>query len=546
VIYAIADNILSPLGSTTKENFEAVLRAQSRISSYAQVHGHALMEPFVGSLMGELPQIAGYSAFEAMCIRSAEAAIRDAELDAAADDCLFVVSTTKGNIWDSPAESAARIAGYFGNRVRPVVVSTACTSGVSAQVVAHRLLAAGRCKTAVVVGCDVQTPFIVSGFQSFKALSAEPCRPFDAKRSGLNAGEAAATLILQRSDEQRPGAWQLLVGSIHNDANHISGPSRTAEGSLRCLEDALALLPAEELAFVSVHGTGTAYNDEMESIALFRAGLSEVPVSALKGNYGHTMGAAGLLETILSMHAASEGVILPSKGYQEQGTTYPVNLSQEPRTTDKRAFIKLLSGFGGVNAAVAWRKINDNTDNILQDQHRPAPFDIVESTQVELSSEKGDDLVALFRERVGGYPKFFKMDMLSRLGFLATELLLQQTGETLDSERTALIFANRSSSVKNDTDYQATISDPDNYYPSPALFVYTLPNIVTGEVAIRQHLYGETAFYVLQEETDMQPLVETTMAQPSIDSAIVAWLECRADGTFEAKAKLIKKTKKNK
>ena len=142
-----------------------------------------------------------------------------------------------------------------------------------------------------------------------------------------------------------------------NDANHISGPSRTGEGSYRCLQ---ALdIDKVELAFVSVHGTSTLYNDEMESIALDRAGLSEVPMFSLKGIYGHTMGAAGVLETILSMQAVEHGVVYGTRGFDTLGVSRQVSVSAEMRTTDKQSFVKLLSGFGGCNAAMKFRLTRD-------------------------------------------------------------------------------------------------------------------------------------------------------------------------------------------
>lgn len=94
----------------------------------------------------------------------------------------------------------------------------------------------------------------------------------------------------------------------------------------------------------------------MESIALHRAGLDDVPVNGLKGFYGHTLGAAGVIETILSMAAADRGIILPTRGFCETGTTYPLNLSSDIRKSDRKTFIKILSGFGGSNAGIAYRK----------------------------------------------------------------------------------------------------------------------------------------------------------------------------------------------
>ena len=200
----------------------------------------------------------------------------------------------------------------------------------------------------------------------------------------------------------------------------------------------------------------------MGAVAGHRAGLEQVPVTALKGVFGHTMGAAGLLETILSLHALEEGIILPSKGFCEQGTTYPVNLSTTLRQTDKRTMIKLLSGFGGVNAAVAWT----HTSHILTTTCSEQEWDVLD----EMTINETDDLVKLYRTQVGDWPKFFKMDQLSRLGFLSVELLLQHLRATysdfeINTEKCDLLIANRSASLKNDKDYQQKIFDDEHYYP---------------------------------------------------------------------------------
>ena len=143
---------------------------------------------------------------------------------------------------------------------------------------------------------------------------------------------------------------------IRNDANHISGPSRTGEGSYNALQAVLPCVEREELAFVSVHGTSTLYNDEMESIALDRAGLTDLPVSALKGTFGHTMGAAGILETILGMEAVEAGIALPTRGFENLGVSRSIRVSATEVPVRGNAFVKLLSGFGGVNGACVFKK----------------------------------------------------------------------------------------------------------------------------------------------------------------------------------------------
>ena len=310
-----------------------------------------------------------YTFFEGLCIMAALDAVAAAGVDASSERTMFVISTTKANVSmlgganpqlpedrELPGVAARAVSGFFRNPNAPLVVCNACISGVSAQIQALRALRSGRFDAAVVVGADEQSEFIFSGFLSFKALSDEPCRPFDADRKGLNPGEAAAAIVLKAVDKVQKGDWVLVAGASRNDANHISGPSRTGEGSMLVLKEMLRYCAPDELAFINVHGTATAYNDEMESIAIDRAGLSEVPVTGLKGCYGHTMGAAGLLESILAMRAVEHGCVLATRGFSRPGVSRPVNVSSENRPTSRHSFIKLISGFGGSNAALLYRQ----------------------------------------------------------------------------------------------------------------------------------------------------------------------------------------------
>ena len=373
------DNIVSPLGLDTTSTLRAVVAGESALRRYEGLW--ELPEPFVASLLdfGAIDRaladrygaerLRGYTEFERMSILSAAGALDEAGIDPSSDRVLFFLSTTKGNVAllesDNryreevlPDWSARRIAAFFRNPNPATVVSNACTSGVCAQIAAMRALWSGRCDHAVVIGADRQSRFIVSGFQSFKALSAEPCRPFDRRRTGLNLGEAAATVVYsrRRAEELTDREWVACRGAIRNDANHISGPSRTGEGSCRALKAVLQGVDPAELAVVNVHGTATPYNDEMESIALDRAGLAQVPVDGLKGYFGHTMGAAGVLESVLTMHALDAGLVLGTRGYGECGVSRPLRLTARHTATTRSCFVKLLSGFGGCNAALLFKR----------------------------------------------------------------------------------------------------------------------------------------------------------------------------------------------
>lgn len=545
--YIIADHIISPLAVGSEPTLVAVLAGRSAL----RVHTDAFpcVEPFCASRFEEVQ-------WEQLCIDAVKGTNIDSAL-LASPDTLFVLSTTKGNV-SLLAEtedillhdSARRIARAFANPNEPIVVSNACISGVCALITAQRLLDAGTYRHAVVVGSDVLSAFIVSGFQSFKALSPSPCKPFDAARQGLNLGEAAACMVLTADEQWANRSYgSILSGAIHNDANHISAPSRTGEGSYRCLREVMG--DRNDLAFINVHGTATLYNDEMESVAIHRADLSDIPVNALKGYFGHTLGAAGLLETILSLHALRRGLILGTRGYQTPGTTHLLNIDPQTRTTNKREFIKLLSGFGGCNAAIrvtldaplttAPESEISNLKSLIEVHITPNSVTL-NGAPLKVSSHGGAMLTELYRAYVGDYPKYFKMDPLARLGFVASELLLGSLPEERFVPRAdrAIILANRSSCLANDREYQRTIM-PDNYYPSPSVFVYTLPNIVTGEIAIRNSYYGETSFYVMDNESQMDSLVSLSFAQKGTQSALTGWIECHDADHFEAHLKLITK-----
>lgn len=370
-VYITGDNIVSALGFTTEENIAAIKRGESGLRHYENYL--QLQQPFTVSLveavrlleMTERLAISRerYTRFEQIGIISVAGAA--AGRDLSDKRTLFILSTTKGNIellegagkgQDGEEEiylwhSAQKIARFFHNSNEALVVSNACISGIVAQIIAKRCLTAGMYERVVVVGADVLSKFIVSGFQSFKALSPDLCRPFDAGRCGLNLGEGAATLIWEKGKD--PEGRIVLAGEgITNDANHISGPSRTGEGLYLGLKKALKGEDCSEIDFINAHGTATLYNDEMEAIAFQRAGLQDVPVYSLKGYFGHTLGAAGVLETVIAARGLQGGFLPSCKGYEKSGVSRNLQVVTCWEHRTMRQCIKTASGFGGCNAAI--------------------------------------------------------------------------------------------------------------------------------------------------------------------------------------------------
>jgi 3-oxoacyl-[acyl-carrier-protein] synthase I len=372
-VYTIADNILSPLGFTTKENILNLKQQLTGIKKHLNVR--LSPEPFQASLFSQEQQQTLQNAeglngslFERLMVRSVEDALSHTTIDPADPKTIFIISSTKGNIAmvEKPENerasaetislyhSAKIVTAHFNNTNLPLVVSNACISGVLAILTAKRLIETGIYEHAVVTGADLITKFILSGFQSFQAVSAEPCKPFDEARDGVTLGEGAATMILSSIEPGGPNAVRVLAGSTSNDANHISGPSRTGEPLFNAIRKSVneAGIKNSDIGFICAHGTATIYNDEMEARAIAMGEMQEVPVNSLKGYYGHTLGAAGLIESIVSVESLRQGIVLPTKGFHQLGVSREINVCADLESRNMKYILKTASGFGGCNAAM--------------------------------------------------------------------------------------------------------------------------------------------------------------------------------------------------
>jgi 3-oxoacyl-[acyl-carrier-protein] synthase I len=361
-VWAIMDNIYSPMGSNSLENYEALSLGKSGLREMRLPQSET--SPIFAGYIHDVTESA-YTRFEIICLRAMAPVVDSLLLPE--DRTLFVLSTTKGNISklreDHPRISLHAVARHLAHQARlkhVMVISNACISGVMAVTVAKRFIENGKYDHALIVGADELTPFVISGFQSLQALSSERCRPFDANRKGINLGEGGAALLLSAMPERfgiEPDI-EVLGSGLTNDANHISGPSRTGEELALAISNALAEsnVSVEEIDFVSAHGTATTFNDEMEAKAFGIAGLSNTPVNSLKPFYGHTLGAAGLIELAASVHSLRNNTLLPTLGYESLGVSKPLNVITKPEKRSLKTFLKTASGFGGCNAAIVMQK----------------------------------------------------------------------------------------------------------------------------------------------------------------------------------------------
>lgn len=376
MIFTSYNNIISPLGFSTQENYQAVSNSIIGVKKIklpfsqdefcvAKISDDKIQEQLI-----HIKDAATHTKLEQLSILSIQDVINQSGINPKDNRTLLIYSTTKGNIdilentyknIDSKraylSVFAKHLQSYFQLAYTPVVLSNACISGILAIIIAKRFIEQGAYDNVLVCGGDILSEFTISGFKSFNALSNEPSKPFDANRIGINLGEAVSTILMTNKKELAAlYNTQIVSGASANDANHISGPSRTGDGLFQCLTQ-MTDTNTNDIGFISAHGTATAFNDEMESIAFDRAGLHTIPVNSLKGYYGHTLGAAGVLETVLSLESMKHQRLIKSEGFETKGVSGNIIMIESHQDKHFSSFIKTASGFGGCNAAAMFKKI---------------------------------------------------------------------------------------------------------------------------------------------------------------------------------------------
>lgn len=378
-LYLLDDAIISPLGFSTSENLNAIRNNISGLKFHENkrfdsggFYAGIIENELLNQHFSKIGSPESFTKLEKMMLLAVhEILSKNPDLDKCKTS--LIISTTKGNIdllhenncfpekRVYVAELAKAIKDFFKFQTEPIIVSNACVSGGLAIAIAKRFILARKFENAIIVGGDLVSDFVASGFQSFQALSELPCKPFSKNRNGISIGEAAAALLV--SSEERIGTNNIsLIGDASaNDASHISAPSRTAEGLYKSIENALkeARITSEKIQYISAHGTATVFNDEMEAIAFNRSGLETVPVNSFKGYYGHTLGASALLESILTKHSLINNELYPSLNFDESGVSKPLNLIRNLKTMPLKYALKTASGFGGCNLALVFKKEED-------------------------------------------------------------------------------------------------------------------------------------------------------------------------------------------
>ncbi len=234
-----------------------------------------------------------------------------------------------------------------------LTISTACSSSAKVFATAHRHILAGYCDAAVVGGVDSLCLTTLYGFHSLQLVAAEPCRPWDAMRQGINIGEAAGYALLEKDSNGTVG-YRLLGYGESSDAYHMSTPHPQGDGAVLAMQQALsrAGLDAQQIGYINLHGTATPSNDSAEDAALSQVFNAPVACSSTKGFTGHTLGAAGITEILFCCLALESGLLPANLNLQQHDPALKTEVLTENQRQSIRYAMSNSFGFGGTNCSV--------------------------------------------------------------------------------------------------------------------------------------------------------------------------------------------------
>jgi 3-oxoacyl-[acyl-carrier-protein] synthase II len=412
----------------------------------------------------------------------------------------LILGTSSGGMRHAERAFAAVAAGvpvldpeaptYFGPMARAVrdsglafdpsmLVLGACASSAIAIGLAARWLERGACDVALAGGFDDVTVFVAAGFEALRATTATPPpRPFRRGRDGMALGEGAAVIALARGGA---GAMAYVTGfGAASDAGHLTAPDREGAGLVRAAAAALDEAGGPRVDLVSAHGTATPFNDAAEARAVARVlgeRAAEVPVHPFKAQIGHTLGAAGALETLACVDALARGVLPAAAGDGAIDPDSPARLLDRAQDGSPLVALKLASAFGGANAALVVAATPAHSG-------RPRRAAFV-SPAVHVDGEPAlEEVVAATRLPLA---RVARTDGLVRIALVAVARL-RDAGAALGGA--GVVVGSALATTETNALFASRIRERGARFAEPRRFPYTSPNVVAGECAIAFELTG--------------------------------------------------------
>jgi 3-oxoacyl-[acyl-carrier-protein] synthase II len=552
--------VVSPLGRTASSTMDRIVAGERGFSQLTLFSAEGMRASLVGEIAGlTAAEVAppgedeGWSRTDAMSVIAVREALAQAGVTAEGAD-LIVGGTTAGMYetedtlaWLSRDPSAitplakmlshplSATADHVHQAVGPFrrtrSVCSACSSGANAILLGASWLRAGRSKRVVAGGADGLCRLTLSGFGALAALDPNPCRPFDRRRAGLNLGEAAAFVVLERAEDAiARGASPIaeLAGwAVGAESHHITNPEPTGATATRVMQAALAragLTPAD-IDYVNAHGTATPLNDSMETRAIrgcLGAETERVRVSSTKGQIGHTLAAAGAIEAVITALAIQRGVVPPTAGLEEVDPECALRHVMRAESTEIRAAMSNSFGFGGTDTVLVLAKPGRFPVGFSSGERRRVvvtagstvgALGVLDAAQSLAYLEPGPppspgaisfqaaDHLDIARAR--------RLDRAGRLTTVAMKTALESAAidATAATLRTGAIGGASFGSVDGSTAYMRRIYDKGAKYASPADFPNLVPSSPVGHASIYLGLRG-----VVLAAADLGATAESTIA----------------------------------
>ena len=408
----------------------------------------------------------------------------------------------------STTDDIARICGLDG--AETITVSTACSSAVNSIIIGAEMLKSGEADIVIAGGAEALSKFHLNGFNTLMILDKEQCRPFDATRAGLNLGEGAAFVVMQKSADVENGKALAYVSGYGNrcDAFHQTASSENGEGAYLAMTEALEMagLKPQDIQYINAHGTGTPNNDSSESAAIRRVfGNSIPPISSTKAFTGHTTSASGSIETVFSILAMQNGFVPASLGWEKQDDNC-ITPSIGIDSIDIENVVCNSFGFGGNDSSIILSK-TPHTEDEATAQYEVAVLAKDEIEDMESLKEIKEFVSPIEARRMG---KLMKASCLTSM-----RVLRKANIERPD----AIITATANGMLETSEQFLQDICKNGEQLLKPTLFMQSTHNTIGSAIAIRLKCHGYNVTYTQGERSpecamkDAERLIRTGKAK---------------------------------
>ncbi len=384
----------------------------------------------------------------------------------------------------STTDDIARICGLDG--AETITVSTACSSAVNSIIIGAEMLKSGEADIVIAGGAEALSKFHLNGFNTLMILDKNQCRPFDATRAGLNLGEGAAFVVMQKSADVENGKALAYVSGYGNrcDAFHQTASSENGEGAYLAMTEALEMagLKPQDIQYINAHGTGTPNNDSSESAAIRRVfGDSIPPISSTKAFTGHTTSASGSIETVFSILAMQNGFVPASLGWEKQDDDC-ITPSTDIDSINLENVVCNSFGFGGNDSSIILSK-TPHTEAEATAQYEVAVLAKDEIEDIESLKEIKEFVSPIEARRMG---KLMKASCLTSMRVLRKANIEQPD---------AIITATANGMLETSEQFLQDICENGEQLLKPTLFMQSTHNTIGSAIAIRLKCHGYNVTY---------------------------------------------------